>query len=254
MRSLRAVLLVTVLALAWVGLLASPAEAHALLERSYPAAGASLSRAPHAMLLYFTEAPEPSLSTVSLLDSSGQIVPGVGTPAVAPGDAQELRATLPTLTDGVYTVNWRTVSKVDGHVTGGSFAFGIGIQPPSGAAGTPAANGGSLSTGSTASPAAVAGLVLLYWALALLAAAPVAGVLVFGWRLPGQAREVIAAGWLSAAVGILAMILSVEAAAGVPFREVFRARTLRVLLATAAAVAVCGVAAFYADAARPARR
>ncbi|HEX9516358.1 MAG TPA: copper resistance protein CopC [Streptosporangiaceae bacterium] len=246
MRSLRAVLLVTVLALAWVGVLASPAEAHALLERSYPAAGASLSRAPHAMLLYFTEPPEPGLSTLSLLDSSGQIVPGVGTPAAVPGDAQELRATLPTLTDGVYTVNWRTVSKVDGHVTGGSFAFRIGIQPSSGSAGTGAANGGPLSTGSTPAPAAVAGLWLLYWGLALLAAAGATGVLVFGWRLPGQAREVIAAGWLSAAVGILTMIFSEQAAAGVPFGELFRAATGRSLLAQAAAVAVCGVAAFYA--------
>src|SRR5258708_8149753 len=129
MRSLRAVLLVTGLALAWVGGLASPAEAHALLERSYPAPGASLSRAPHAMLLYFTEAPEPSLSTVSLLDSSGQIVPGVGTPAVAPGDAQELRATLPTLTDGVYPVTWRTVSTLHGHVTASSFASAPALPP-----------------------------------------------------------------------------------------------------------------------------
>src|SRR5258707_1801626 len=250
MRSLRAVLLVTVLALAWVGVLAGPAKAHALLERSYRAAGASLSRTPHAMLLYFPEAPEPGLSTISLLDSSGQIVPGVGTPAAVPGDAQELRATLPTLTDGVYSVNWRTVSKVDGHVSGGSFAFGIGIQPPSASAGTRAANG-SLSTGSTPAPAAVAGLWLLYCGLALLAAAGATGVLVFGWRLPGQAREVIAAGWLSAAAGILTMILSEHAAAGAPFRELFRAATGRSLLAQAAAVAVCGVAAFYA-ARRPA--
>src|SRR5258707_19249 len=250
MRSLRAVLLVTVLALAWVGVLAGPAKAHALLERSYRAAGASLSRTPHAMLLYFPEAPEPGLSTISLLDSSGQIVPGVGTPAAVPGDAQGLRATLPTLTDGVYSVNWRTVSKVDGHVSGGSFAFGIGIQPPSASAGTRAANG-SLSTGSTPAPAAVAGLWLLYCGLALLAAAGATGVLVFGWRLPGQAREVIAAGWLSAAAGILTMILSEHAAAGAPFGELFRAATGRSLLAQAAAVAVCGVAAFYA-ARRPA--
>ena len=84
------------------------------------------------MLLYFTEAPEPSLSTVSLLDSAGQTVPGVGKPAVAPGNARELRVALPRLAKGVYTVNWRTVSKVDGHVTSGSFAFGIGVQAPAG--------------------------------------------------------------------------------------------------------------------------
>ncbi len=249
MRSLRAVLLVAVLALAGVGVLASPASAHALLERSYPAAGASLPRAPHAMLLYFTEAPEPSLSTVSLLDSSGQTVPGVGKPAVVAGNARELRVILPQLGDGVYTVNWRTVSKVDGHVTGGSFAFGIGVQPPSGAAAAQAAKGGS--PGSIPSPAAVAGLWLLYWGLALLAAAGATGVLVFGWRLPPGARIVIVAGWLVAAAGTGTMILSERAATGVPFAELFRAATGRSLLAQAAAVAVCGVAAFFA-ARRPA--
>ncbi len=249
MRSLRAVLLVAVLALAGVGVLASPASAHALLERSYPAAGASLPGAPRVTLLYFTEAPEPSLSTVSLLDSSGQTVPGVGKPTVVAGNARELRAALPTLADGVYTVNWRTVSKVDGHVTGGSFAFGIGVQPPSGASAARASNGGSL--GSTPAPAAVAGLWLLYWGLALLAAAGATGVLVFGWRLPAGAELVIAAGWLSAAVGVLTMILAEEAAAGVPVAELFGAATGRSLLAQAAAVTVCGVAALYA-ARRPA--
>ena len=46
MRSPRAALLAAVLALAGVGVLASPADAHALLERSYPAADTSLPRAP----------------------------------------------------------------------------------------------------------------------------------------------------------------------------------------------------------------
>ena len=245
MTLLRAVLLAAVLALAGIGALASPADAHALLERSYPAAGASLPHAPHAMLLYFTEAPEPSLSTVILLDSSGQTVPGIGKPAVAPGDAQELRATLPRLADGVYTVNWRTLSKVDGHVTGGSFAFGIGVQPTSAAAAANAAKGGSPPEGSTPAPAAVAGLWLLYWGLALLAAAGVTGVLVFRWRLPRGAPLMIVAGWLYAAAGIVTMIFSERAAAGVPFGELFRATTGRSLLAQAAAVAVCGIAALY---------
>jgi copper transport protein len=249
MRSLRA-LLVAVLALGGVGVLASPAYAHALLERSYPAAGTSLPRAPHVMLLYFTEAPEPSLSTVSLLDSSGQAVPGVGKPTVAPGNARELRVRLPRLADGVYTVNWRTVSKVDGHITGGSFAFGIGVQPAAGASAA-GAQGGSPETGSTPSPVAVAGLWLLFWGLALLAAAGATGVLVFGWRLPRGAPIVIAAGWLAAAAGILIMILSERAAAGVPYGELFGAAAGRSLLAEAAAVAVCGVAAFFA-ARRPA--
>jgi copper transport protein len=249
MRSLRAAVLAAVLALIGVGVLASPADAHALLKRSYPAAGASLPRAPHVMLLFFTEAPEPSLSTVALLDSSGQTVPGVGKPTVAAGNTEELRAALPRLADGVYTVNWRTVSKVDGHVTGGSFAFGIGVQAPSGASAARSAN--SSSAGSAPSPAAVAGLWLLYWGLALLVAAGATGALVFGWRLPAGAPLVIAAGWLCAAVGVLVMILAEETAAGVPLTELFGAATGRSLLAQAAAVAVCGVAALFA-ARRPA--
>jgi len=249
MKSLRAVLLVAVLALAVVGVLASPASAHALLERSFPAAGASLPRAPQVMLLYFTEAPEPSLSTVSLLDSSGKAVSGVGNPAAVAGNPRELRVALPRLADGVYTVNWRTLSKVDGHVAGGSFAFGIGVQPPSGASSAPAANSSSL--GSTPSPVAVAGLWLLYWGLALLVAAGATGVLVFAWRLPAGAGLVIAAGWLCAAIGILLMILAEEAAARVPLTELFGAAAGRSLLTQAAAVAVCGVAALFA-ARRPA--
>jgi copper transport protein len=241
MRSLRAVLLVAVLALAGVAALASPADAHALLERSYPAAGASLPRAPHVMLLFFTEAPDPVLSTASLLDSSGEAVLGVGKPSVVPGNARELRVRLPRLADGVYTVNWRTVSKVDGHVTGGSFAFGIGILPPAGLSAAKGVSGGSLPA-----PAAVVGLWLLYWGLALLAAAGATGILVFGRQLPAGAGPVLVTGWVYATFGIVVMIVAEQTAAGVSFGQLFGAATGRSLLAQAAAVAVCGVAAFFA--------
>ena len=249
MRSLRAVVLVAGLAFIGVGVLASPADAHALLKRSYPAAGASLPRAPHEVLLDFTEAPEPSLSTVALLDSSGGTVAGVGKPIPVPGNAEELRVALPRLADGVYTVNWRTVSRVDGHVTGGSFAFAIGVQPPSGASAARSANSSSL--GSAPSPAAVAGLWLLYWGLALLVAAGATGTLVFGWRLPPGARTMIAAGWLVAVAGICTMIMAEQASVGAPFTELLGTAAGRSLLAQAVAVAVCGAAVVYA-ARRPA--
>ena len=196
MRSLRAVLLVAVLALAGVGVLASPADAHALLQRSYPAAGASLPRAPHVMLLYFTEAPDPSLSTVSLLDSSGQTVPGVGKPTVgagqragAAGERCHLSPTACTRSTGARCRRSMGMSPAAPSPSASA------SSPPSGVSSAQAANGGS--PGSAPSPAAVAGLWLLYWGLALLAAAGVTGPLVFGWRLPGRARIVIAAGWLA---------------------------------------------------------
>jgi copper transport protein len=250
MRIWWAALLAAVLAAGAVGLLTSPADAHALLERSYPAAGASLPRAPHEVLLDFTEAPEPGLSTVVLLDSSGRAVAGVGRLAPVPGNAKELRAALPQLANGAYTAEWRTVSKVDGHVTGGSFSFGIGVEPPAEAPAPKAVTQGP-AAGAIPAPAGVAGRWLLYWGLALLVAAGATGALVFGWRLPPGARIVIAAGWLVAAAGAGTMILAERAAVGVPFTELFGAAAGRSLLAQAAAVAVCGIAALFA-ARRPA--
>jgi copper transport protein len=251
MRLLRAVPAVTVLVLAWLVVLAPPASAHALLERSSPAAGASLARPPSVMLLYFTEAPDPRLSTVALLNSAGRTVPRVGSPVVAAGNAQELRIALPHLAEGVYTVNWRTVSKVDGHITNGSFAFGIGVRPPPGVSAGRGSGGASLGSGPD--PAAVVGLWLLYWGLALIAAAGVTGALVFRWQLPGKAGMVIAAGWLYAAVGLILMTLAEQAAADVPFGELFASATGRSLVAQAIALGACGVVVLYV-ARRPAGR
>ena len=251
MRVLRTLPLATLAMLAGFVVLAPPASAHALLERSYPAAGAVLARSPSVMQVYFTETPDPRLSTVALLNSVGRTVPGVGAPVVAADNAQELRVALPRLAKGVYTVNWRTVSKVDGHITNGSFAFGIGVRVPAGASAGQAVSGGS--AGSGPDPAAVVGLWLLYWGLALLVAAGATGALVFRWQLPGKAGMVIAAGWLYAAVGLLLMILAEQAAAHVSFSELFAAATGRSLLAQAIALAACGVVALYV-ALRPAGR
>src|SRR5207244_12420127 len=50
-----------------------------------------------------------------------------------------LRVPVPTaLPKGVYTVSWKTISAVDGHLATGSFSFGVG-QAPTGAAQSSAA-------------------------------------------------------------------------------------------------------------------
>ena len=54
--------------------LASPAMAHALLASSQPAAGSNLSSAPTEVVLTFTEAPDPKLSSVQVLSSTGTSV------------------------------------------------------------------------------------------------------------------------------------------------------------------------------------
>jgi copper transport protein len=246
-RALRAAGVVTLAAvLAVIGMLASPAAGHSLLKRSSPAAGSSLAHSPRVLQLSFTEPPELNLSTISVLDSSGQAVPGVGTAAAVPGNPDELQSALPRLADGVYTVNWRTTSKVDGHTTAGSFAFGIGVRPSGAAPG-----GNPPSGGGNPPPASVAGLWLLYWGLALLVASGATGVLVFRWQLPPGARLVIAAGWLLAAAGVSTMTLAEQSTVGVSFAVLFHTASGRDLLAQAAAVLVCGVAALFA-ALRPA--
>jgi copper transport protein len=100
--------------------------AHSLLQSSDPAAGSTVPVAPAVVVLIFGEAPDPALSVVKVLDTSGQEVASGPAVGVA-GHPEQLEVPLGTLPDGVYTVAWRTVSTVDGHTTAGSFAFGVGV-------------------------------------------------------------------------------------------------------------------------------
>jgi methionine-rich copper-binding protein CopC len=123
------------IALALVGVMSAPAFAHALLERSAPSANETLDHAPSALQLTFTEPPDPALSSIHLVDASGADV-GLGTVEVT-GRTITVPVT-ESLADGTYTVAWRVVSRTDGHVTAGSFAFGVGEPPARGAAGASA--------------------------------------------------------------------------------------------------------------------
>src|SRR5207247_4188275 len=109
-------------------LLAVPAQAHALVRRSDPASGAILSQAPKAVTVTFTEPPDPGLAVIHVIDSNGRDVEA-GKAQPVPGSPLELRVPLIPLPGGVYTVTWRVVSRTDGHVTAGSFSFGIGVSP-----------------------------------------------------------------------------------------------------------------------------
>src|SRR5438034_9820196 len=134
--------------------LASPVMAHALLASSQPAAGANLSSAPTEVVLTFTEAPDPKLSTIQVLGATGSVTSGPVTAVT--GSPTKLRVGLRSLTPGVYTVAWTTVSSVDGHLARGSFAFGVGATPPS--SGEQAETTGS----SPVSPIGVVGRWLTY--------------------------------------------------------------------------------------------
>lgn len=115
--------------LATVGLLAlagGHARAHAYMDRSLPADGASLARPPAAVRIWFTEALETNVSLLRLLDSAGRPVPG--TTQTAEGDSV-LVLQVPPLKDGTYSVEYRVLS-VDSHVTQGSIGFRVGTPAP----------------------------------------------------------------------------------------------------------------------------
>ncbi|TME31262.1 MAG: hypothetical protein E6I62_07545 [Chloroflexi bacterium] len=192
--------------------LASPVMAHALLASSQPAAGSNLSTAPTDIVLTFTEAPDPKLSSIQVLGSTGTSVTAGPTTAVA-GSPTKLQVGLRPLKPGVYTVTWTTVSSVDGHLARGSFAFGVGATPPSTGSQTE-------TTGSSPiSPVGVVGRWVLYVGLMLLLGAAFVALVVF-LAPPAPTLPLLVGGWGAATLGSLVVIGVQMAEAGVGITNV----------------------------------
>ncbi len=121
-------LLPVVLTLACVMVAATPAAAHAVLERSVPSSNAILEVAPSQVVLTFSEPVDAMLSSVAVLDGVGQ---AVSLSVTFSHDRQTAAVHLSSLPRGVYAARWRILSAVDGHITSGGLAFGVGQAPPS---------------------------------------------------------------------------------------------------------------------------
>ncbi|HEY4028408.1 MAG TPA: copper resistance protein CopC [Candidatus Dormibacteraeota bacterium] len=172
-----------VVALAAVLLLPLTADAHALVVRSDPAAGSSLTLVPKTLTIAFSEAPEANVSTIQVADSSGKTVSPA--PArLARNNPLAMTVPLAPLLNGVYTVRWKTVSRDDGHSSSGTFTFGVGPSAYAASAGPAPA----LATPPTsASTPVVAGHWVFYVGLGLLAGG--AWVSLFGLR--GASRRLL---------------------------------------------------------------
>jgi copper transport protein len=222
---------------ACLGALAPTARAHALLVASRPAAGASLASAPRQLSLSFSEVPDPRLSSIELLNAAGDPVAGVSAASPVAGHPAELRVTITrTLPDGTYTVHWRTVSSIDGHVAESSFAFAVGT-------GTPAPPRAAATASTPASLTAVQSLGrwLLYWGLALLVGAAAVSLLVAG-GIPARGRALLVLAWGLCAGGVVVMTLAERAIVGVSLATLLGASAGGPFVEQAIAVAVCGVA------------
>ncbi|HXJ82878.1 MAG TPA: copper resistance protein CopC [Candidatus Methylomirabilis sp.] len=100
-----------------------PAESHATLVRSIPAARASLNRPPERVQLWFSESLEPAFSSVGVWSASGVQVDRRDA-RVSPDDPKQLSVTLSPIEPGTYTVRCRVLS-VDSHIVEASFTFTV---------------------------------------------------------------------------------------------------------------------------------
>ena len=220
---------------AGVAVVAAPAvSAHALAQSSDPAEGATLDRAPSAVTVTFGEPPDVRLSTIRVLDTSGQSFDAGPAQAVS-GDPDALRVALKPLPRGVYTVSWRTVSTVDGHFASGAFAFGIGVTP--GAAPSGSATGGGAPPPSAL---AVAGRWLLFAGLVLLLGATFTALVVFR-APPPSTLPVLFAGWVLAAAGTYGVAEAQRAAAEASWSDVFSTSLGHTLVTRIVPTAIAGL-------------
>jgi copper transport protein len=236
---LAAVLVATAAALALPAL----ASAHAVLQSSSPAANASVPSSPPRITLTFSETPDAKLSLVTVIGAEGTPVPGVSAPQPVAGDKLSLQVIPATpLADGTYTVNYRTVSSVDGHVETGAFAFGVGR-----AAGQ-AVVVQLVHTSGMGSALTTAGRWLLYLALALLIGAASTCIFVYAGVLPRGGVAVLRG---AAAMGVVALALLTwgeKLLVGAPsLLPLFETREGLFLLALAVALAGCIGAVILAD-------
>ncbi len=102
--------------------------AHANLLRSDPPANSAQKISPTRVRLWFSETPEPSFTTISMVDKSGAQLDKRDSHRV-PDEKDAMEVSVPELPQGLYTVVWKALSAADGHVTNGSFSFTVGDVP-----------------------------------------------------------------------------------------------------------------------------
>jgi methionine-rich copper-binding protein CopC/putative copper export protein len=136
-RLLALLVVVTVAALST----ATAAAAHATFTGSEPEAGTLLRTAPDEVVLHFSDPIQDDISEVTVTAPDGERF----TDAV--NFATVIRVNVDTSARGVYTVEWRTTSSLDGHTIEGDFAFTVDpapqvvepeTEPGEGSEGTPA--------------------------------------------------------------------------------------------------------------------
>jgi len=96
-------------------------QAHAKVEKSEPADGATIAAAPASIQIWFSEAVDTKVSKIVLTGPSGAVKLG---PAHSMAPRSLMAGIGGTLADGAYTIDWQTAGD-DGHVVKGAPHFTI---------------------------------------------------------------------------------------------------------------------------------
>jgi methionine-rich copper-binding protein CopC len=102
-----------------LGFGAGPAAAHAVLEKTSPADGSTVSAAPASVSLTFDEAPQTKFSAVHVTGPDGQRKDNGPITVANAVLTEQLGGSRPA---GRYVVDWRVISD-DGHPVSGQFSF-----------------------------------------------------------------------------------------------------------------------------------
>jgi copper transport protein len=221
--------------------------AHALPQSSIPSPGAQVTSSPSQVSIVFGERPDPKLSTIKVLDTNGATVTSGPSAAVASNPLELAVPLKRDLPDGVYTVAWRTVSAVDGHLASGSFAFGVGVAPPT---------GGS-DSGSTSPAGPSIGAIIARWLL-YLGLVGLLGLAVFGavvaHQTPASVKRVLPVAWLLAAVGTVLVIADQLSDAGVDLGTVFSTSFGTGIVIRTVPIVIAGIATAFVSFGHPRTR
>ncbi|HFQ93591.1 MAG TPA: hypothetical protein ENK32_06250, partial [Anaerolineae bacterium] len=99
--------------------------AHGILVSAEPAPNTAVPTAPTQIRIRFSEPIYDVISRIEVYNDKGERVDNNDL-AIVNANKTELAVTLPPLPDGIYQVNWKIFSTVDGHDSNGRYTFAIG--------------------------------------------------------------------------------------------------------------------------------
>ena len=177
---------------------------HAQLVASSPSAGEIVATPPTELRLVFSEPLESEFTSAAITTDDGSVIVSRGG-SVDPTDRFQLVLELPHLADGIYVVEWRTLSAADGHTAEGFLSFGVGDT-----GGVAPTAESTHTTHAEADPFDVAGRWLTYAGMFAALGIPLFVRLVV--RIPPSALPLRILGALLAVSAVATVALAIRAA------------------------------------------